>query len=105
MGGPCKSVRLGSARIRRRASGNFMAQRSVTAPGIPFNAAQLSTLLDASSELIGFLDADGVLQFANATFRSVLGYHPEELLGRSIYSIVHASDVQHVRAQLAEVMQ
>lgn len=82
-----------------------MAQRSVSEPGIALGAQQLATLLDSTQELIAILGTDGTVQFINATFRSVLGYVPEDLLGRSIHAIVHASDVERVRGRLREVVE
>ena len=80
-----------------------MAQRLVTEPGVPLGAQQLTALLDTSNELIAVLGMDGTVQFANATFLSVLGYRPDELLGRSIHAIVHAVDVEQIRERLKEV--
>jgi two-component system, cell cycle sensor histidine kinase and response regulator CckA len=80
-----------------------MAQRSVTNPGIALGVHQLSTLLDSSRELIAILGPDGTVQFANATFQSVLGYRLEELLGRSIHAIVHAMDLEVTREKLKKV--
>ncbi|HYA64310.1 MAG TPA: PAS domain S-box protein [Candidatus Sulfotelmatobacter sp.] len=81
-----------------------MAHRSVSELGITLGAQQLAKLLDSTQELIAILGADGTVQFVNATFRSVLGYSPEELLGRSIHAIVHASDVEGARRHLKEIV-
>ena len=75
----------------------------LTEPGIPVAAQSLATLLDAAQELIAILGSDGTVHFANEAFRHSLGYHPEELLGRSIYALVHAVDVEHIRARLQGV--
>jgi two-component system, cell cycle sensor histidine kinase and response regulator CckA len=80
-----------------------MAQRNVSELGIPLGAQQLAALLDSTRELIAILGQDGTIQFANATFHNVLGYRQEELLGRNIQAIVHAQDVQGVRARLKQV--
>jgi len=81
-----------------------MAQRIVSEPGIQLGNQQLATLLDSTRELIAILGLDGTVQYANATFQSALGYRPEELLGRSLYAIVHALDVEHLRERLKEVV-
>jgi two-component system, cell cycle sensor histidine kinase and response regulator CckA len=80
-----------------------MAQRNVSELGIPLGAQQLAALLDSTRELIAILGQDGTIQFANATFHNVLGYRQEELLGRNIQAIVHAQDVESVRARLKQV--
>ena len=80
-----------------------MSQKTVTEPGTRLGAHQLATLLDSTQELIAILGSDGTVLFANEAFRHSLGYNPEELLGRSIHAIVHASDVAHIRERLQEV--
>ena len=74
-----------------------MAERSVTEPILTLGAQQLSALVESSGELMAILAADGSLQFASSSFNSLLGYRPEELLGRSIQAIVHAMDTGNVR--------
>ena len=80
-----------------------MAQRNVSEPGIALGARQLAILLDSTQELIAILGSDGTVQFANATFQNVLGYPMEEILGRSIHTMVHALDVEGIRERLKEV--
>jgi PAS domain S-box-containing protein len=42
--------------------------------------------------LVSQLDAQRLFQFASSTCKSVLGYEPEELLGKSFLAFVHAED-------------
>ena len=80
-----------------------MADKSVTESVSGIGAQQLAALVDLSGELIAVLCADHSIQFANSSFQSLLGYRPEELLGRSIHTIVHAMDTGNVRRCLQEV--
>ena len=80
-----------------------MAQRIVSDPGIALGTAQLASLLDSTREIIAVLSADGALQFANSTFQTSLVYRPDELVGRSIYALVHSADVGSVRTHLKQV--
>ncbi len=84
-------------------SDKLMAQRMVSEPGIQLGTQQLTTLLDSTRELIAILGQDGTVQFVNSTFQSVLGYRTEELLGRSLFAIVHALDVLQLRERLKQV--
>ena len=81
-----------------------MAERTVTEPGLPLGAQQLAALVDSTRELIAILASDGSVQFANSSFQTVLGYRPEELLGRSLQAIVHAMDTGTVRECLKQVI-
>jgi two-component system, cell cycle sensor histidine kinase and response regulator CckA len=98
-----KRSRGGGSLARLVRSENLMVQRSVSEPGIALGAQQLAFLLDSTRELIAILGPDGTLQFANATFQSVLGYPPDELLGRSLHAIVNALDVEGFRELLKHV--
>ena len=79
-----------------------MDQRFVSEPGIALGAQQLTTLLDATQELIAILAADGTLQFVNGAFHKTLGYRLDELLGRSVYDIV--LDEELLRRGLKKVL-
>jgi len=81
-----------------------MAQKTVTELGARLGSQQLQTLLDSSHELIAILGVDSTVQFANETFLQVLGYRPDELLGRSVHAILHALDVDCARERLQEVL-
>ena len=78
-----------------------MDQRFVSEAGIALGAQQLTALLDATQELIAIVSADGTLQFVNGAFHKILGYRPEEVLGRSVYDIV--LDVELLRRGLKKV--
>jgi len=80
-----------------------MAQRIFSDPGFALGTAQLASLLDSTREIIAVLSADGTLQFANSTFQGNLVYRPDELVGRSLYALVHSADVGSVRTHLKQV--
>jgi len=80
-----------------------MAQRIVSDPGFALGTAQLASLLDSSREIIAVLSADGTLQFANSTFQVILGYRPDELVGRSLHALTHSADVEPLRTHLKQV--
>ncbi len=49
-------------------------------------------LIDRSADLIGVFSTQGIVQFAGASVERVLGYRPEELIGRSALDYVHPDD-------------
>jgi two-component system cell cycle sensor histidine kinase/response regulator CckA len=79
------------------------SQRFSPEQNLSLGADQVSALLDSSRELISILSADGAIQYASPAFTRVLGYRTEELLGRSIYALVHPQDVSQVRHRLREL--
>ena len=87
---------------RLRAKRTFMDQRSVSEAGIALGTQQLTALLDASQELIAILTTDGTMQFVNGAFLKILGYRPEELVGRSVFDVV--LDVELLRRGMKKVL-
>jgi two-component system cell cycle sensor histidine kinase/response regulator CckA len=78
-----------------------MSQHAPSEQGISLGPEQLSTLLDSARELHAILGADGTILFANAGFTRALGFHAEELIGRSITAFLHPSEVAQARAHLS----
>ena len=80
-----------------------MSQRAPFAQGTILGQEQLATLLESVQELLAILSSDGVIQFASAGFTPVLGHSSEDLVGRSIFELLHPDDVVGVRECLREV--
>ena len=55
-------------------------------------ATQLQRTLDLSPDLIASIDAEGRLVTMSAACQQILGYTPEELIGRSYLAFVHPDD-------------
>lgn len=62
------------------------AERVVTLAG-------LRALLAHVDEVVICCESDGTVRFANHAFRTLLGYQPEQFVGRSVLDIVHPDDV------------
>ena len=50
------------------------------------------TLAELSYELCIIVDAQGVVKYANPAHRIILGYEPDEMLGKNIFSFIHPAD-------------
>ena len=55
-------------------------------------------LADHAMDLISLHDLDGRFLYASPAAHAVMGYHPVELIGRSVYEFVHADDVAALKA-------
>lgn len=60
------------------------------------------SLVQNLSDAIVIVDAGGVRRYASPASRSILGYEPEELVGRSAFEIMHPEDVDRVMALLRD---
>jgi PAS domain S-box-containing protein len=60
------------------------------------DAERLATLLDLAQDKIVVIDAEGTYRYANAAVERVLGYTPEEFVGRNTFEHIHPGDWQDV---------
>lgn len=60
-------------------------------------------LVQNLSDAIVILDANGIRRYVSPASKNMLGYEPEELVGRSSFEIMHPDDVDRVRALLREL--
>lgn len=61
-------------------------------------------IIENVSSLISRHTLDGTYLFASSASRSLLGYEPEELVGRSAYDFFHADDVGRIRQAHEETL-
>ncbi len=56
-------------------------------------------LSENSSDLISLHSLDGIYKFISSSVRALLGYDPQELIGKDLYSIIHPDDHKFLREQ------
>jgi PAS domain S-box-containing protein len=69
-----------------------MAHRLQAEQALREQEAQLRRLADNTSDLIAEMDASGSLLFVSPSYRSVLGYDPESLVGVNAFALTHPDD-------------
>ncbi len=60
------------------------------------------SLIEQAMDIIAVLDADGTIRYASPSVLPLLGYAPEELVGRQMFQLVHADDVAATLRVFAE---
>ena len=55
-----------------------------------------------SSDLVTLLTATGTIRYQSPSAERILGYHPEELIGQSVFDYVHPDDLARVEMAFAE---
>ncbi|HKO54504.1 MAG TPA: PAS domain S-box protein [Thermoanaerobaculia bacterium] len=58
--------------------------------------ARLRALVEHTSDLIYLASSDGTIRYVSPVVQRMLGYAPEELLGRRLLDFVHADDSEYV---------
>jgi PAS domain S-box-containing protein len=56
------------------------------------SAALFRSLIEHGSDLVAVLDASGVVCHASPSHERMLGYRPEDLVGRSAVDLIHPDD-------------
>jgi PAS domain S-box-containing protein len=63
--------------------------------------AYYRALIENASDMVTLLAADDTVRFVSPSVERVLGYRPEDCVGRDAYVAVHRDDHEAVRAELA----
>jgi diguanylate cyclase (GGDEF)-like protein/PAS domain S-box-containing protein len=71
----------------------------------PEGARWLRSVVENSSEIVKIVDPDGTLRYVNPAFERVLGYDPEEVVGKmNVLDHVHPDDLSHVLEETEKAM-
>lgn len=62
-------------------------------------------IAENASDIIVRYDADGTCRYISPSCLPLLGFRPEELLGKTAFDLMHPEDVERVRRQLADYLQ
>jgi diguanylate cyclase (GGDEF)-like protein/PAS domain S-box-containing protein len=66
--------------------------------------AKFRALIENASDLVSVLGADGTILYESPSVERVLGYTPDELVGRSVFELVHPEDLEGIRATFQNVL-
>jgi diguanylate cyclase (GGDEF)-like protein/PAS domain S-box-containing protein len=78
-----------------------ITERKRTEEALRESEALFRLLADNASDLITLINPDGVIVYASPSARVVLGYEPEELVGRSFYDFLDTAETDPAVVQAA----
>jgi two-component system, cell cycle sensor histidine kinase and response regulator CckA len=81
-----------------------MSKSCLLAPDAACTEFQARALLAATRELLAIVSASGQFLFVNDNFSRVLGYSPQELVGKSFLSLHSASDAGLIQQKFLSVV-
>lgn len=61
------------------------------------NEEMFCLITEHMSDMIGFIDIEGKVLFASPSHKTVLGFSPEERIGRSAFELIHPDDTEKVQ--------
>lgn len=53
-------------------------------------------VIEQATDLVLILDANGVFTYASPSHERIVGYAPQELIGRNVFDFIHPADKKHV---------
>ena len=65
----------------------------------------LRLVTDNMQDMVARTDLQGIFLYASPSHKSVLGYEPASLLGKSIYDFMHPEDIDRVRKEVLAALQ
>ncbi len=63
------------------------------------------TLIEQATDVNAILTPDGEFQYLTPSVERVLGYEPDDLIGKSSFDFIHEDDHEGVRSQLSEAVE
>ncbi|HWQ19607.1 MAG TPA: PAS domain S-box protein [Methanotrichaceae archaeon] len=57
---------------------------------------QLRKITDNMLDMVSETDTRGIYKYASPSHKNVLGYSPDELLGKSVFALIHPDDLERV---------
>jgi PAS domain S-box-containing protein len=70
-------------------------------PDTPYLLTLVRHYLLHSLDIIALLDAEGIVAYYSPSLERILGYRPQDAIGRRVFGALHPEDIPHVKAAMA----
>jgi PAS domain S-box-containing protein len=80
------------------------AERQQAEVKLRHREAKFRSLIQNSTDIITLLAADGTVQYESPAVETVLGHHPEDLVGRNVLGWIHPDDTAAVQAAIGALI-
>jgi len=64
---------------------------------------QLRLITDNMLDIVGQFDNEGVFRYISPSVKTVMGYEPETLIGRSLFEFLHPNDIKKIKYAFKKV--
>jgi PAS domain S-box-containing protein len=88
-----------------RGADNNISEQKVAEERLRASEERFRLLVKNSSDIIGVVDANGVLQYVNDAEKTVSGFTPGEVQGKTIQDLIHPDDLERVLAEFQLAME
>lgn len=90
--------------IRMIGASNDISERRKADAALQNSELRFRSLIEKGSEIIAMHDADGQVIYLSPSVTKLLGYKPEEMIGRSAFDKVHPDDINRIKKLLAGII-
>lgn len=97
-------TRLTSAISRELSEAEVRRSRRRAERALQESEERFRSLVQYASDIIVVLDAEGVIRYESPAVERVLGYKPEERIGKSAFDLLHPDDAEKVKEVLQEYL-
>jgi PAS domain S-box-containing protein/putative nucleotidyltransferase with HDIG domain len=81
-----------------------VSERKRAAAALAASEQRFRSLIEHTTDVVAVVAADGAITYVSPSMEEVVGYTPEETIGRNFIELVFAADVEGARASLYHVM-
>ncbi|MEJ7702782.1 MAG: diguanylate cyclase [Geodermatophilaceae bacterium] len=81
-----------------------ITERKHTELRLAASEARYRLLADHSTDAITVSSSEGAFTYVSPSGREIFGWEPEQLIGKDIYTFIHADDVEGLRASLSAML-
>ena len=79
-----------------------VTERKRAAEQLKRSEERFRSITENAFDMISLLDSEGRYLYCNPSYRTCLGYEPEELLGKAAFDLVHPDNLPAIRKMFAE---
>ena len=80
-----------------------ITERKEAEQALAASEQRFRALLRNSSDIITVIDAEGIIRYVSPAVERIMGYYPEELVGKSVYDYVRPFDLGEAESIFAEL--
>lgn len=81
-----------------------VAERRSTQDALQVSEQRFKALIEKSSETVSLTDPNGLISYVSPSFTRVLGYAPEEVIGKSGFLLIHPDDVEYAKTTTSKIV-
>jgi PAS domain S-box-containing protein len=81
-----------------------VTERKRTEDALQQSEQHFRSLIENFLDLVTILNDDGTIRYESPSIKQVLGYEPEEVMGKDVFAFVHPDDAPTVRDHLARAI-